>query len=308
MLQSVPMNLYHRMRASWMELVRAWPRCSVPVTLGGGSSITNFPGLPSVACKHNHWLSKRQQSLLEKTPWHLIRIVGHRKPLHRVLGSGLPVTWTLQPITGFWAANHMNISANHWVLGCQSHEHFRQSLVLGCQTPEHFGQSQGSGLPITWTFEPITGSGLPITWTLWPITGFWAANHMNIWANHWVLGCQSSEHFGQSQGSGLPITWTLWPITGLWAAKSPEPFSQSLVLSCQSPEHFSQSLGSWLPITWTFQPIRMSQLIFCTEAQTVRIMLSPQVKAQKWVEDCVVTNKNFSMGNNGTLHRWPASV
>lgn len=34
---------YHLVRVSWMELVRAWPKWSDPVTLGGGMQIMNMP-------------------------------------------------------------------------------------------------------------------------------------------------------------------------------------------------------------------------------------------------------------------------
>ena len=34
---------YHRASESWIEMVSAWPRWSVPVTLGGGSIIVKLP-------------------------------------------------------------------------------------------------------------------------------------------------------------------------------------------------------------------------------------------------------------------------
>ncbi len=42
---------HHRHIASWIESPKAWPRCKVPVTLGGGSTITN--GFSSF-CKWEH--------------------------------------------------------------------------------------------------------------------------------------------------------------------------------------------------------------------------------------------------------------
>lgn len=47
---------------TWMDVVSAWPRCSVPVTLGGGMTITNFGasgmslGLKYPASSHHEYL------------------------------------------------------------------------------------------------------------------------------------------------------------------------------------------------------------------------------------------------------------
>ena len=38
---------HHLTRASWMVAVKAWPRCSWPVTFGGGKMMENtLPGFP----------------------------------------------------------------------------------------------------------------------------------------------------------------------------------------------------------------------------------------------------------------------
>ena len=54
---TLPLMRCQRVSVSWMALVRACPRCSEPVTLGGGITITNRPSSPASLAAQIQYLS-----------------------------------------------------------------------------------------------------------------------------------------------------------------------------------------------------------------------------------------------------------